>query len=124
MIIGVGVDLVNIDRFRSMSTDHRNRIANRILCESELDNYLKSKNQIGTLAKYWAVKEAVSKSFGTGIRGSVVWKNISLENTNLGQPIIKFKNELMATNKKCHVSISHDNDMVIAYALLIEMIYI
>jgi holo-[acyl-carrier protein] synthase len=95
MITGVGVDLVNLARFRAMSINHRDRLANRILCESELAKYSKSKNQINILAKHWAVKEAVSKSFGTGIRGTVVWKNILLENTDLGQPIIKFRNEFI-----------------------------
>lgn len=118
MITGVGVDLVSVDRFRAMSNNHLDRLATRILSSAEYEQYSKSRNPIDTLAKYWAVKEAVSKCFGTGIRGNVVWKNIILENTELGQPIIKFKNELAVSNKTCHISISHDNNMVIAYALI------
>lgn len=120
MITGVGVDLVNIERFRTMSSSHRDKLALRILCDTEFDDYLNSKNKINALAKYWAVKEAVAKSFGTGIRGDVVWKNILLQYTNLGQPLIKLQNSLELKNKKCYISISHDNNMVIAHALLTD----
>lgn len=118
MILGIGVDLVKLDRFKMMSPTHRDRLAARILLPIEFNTYSKSKSQSTTLAKYWAAKEAVSKSFGTGIRGKVVWKNILLKNTELGQPVIELKNELSSNNNICHISISHDNGMVIAYAIL------
>lgn len=118
MILGVGVDIVELFRFKVMGSDRRDRLAGRILLPVEFDIYLKSKSQATALAKYWAAKEAVAKSFGTGIRGNVVWKNILLKNTELGQPIIELKNTLAETNKICHISISHDNGMVIAYAIL------
>jgi holo-[acyl-carrier protein] synthase len=118
MISGVGVDLVSINRFKSMSIDRRNKLANRILDVTELEMYNVSKDSAKFLAKYWSVKEAVSKSFGTGIRGNVVWKNIVLTSTELGQPVVSFQNTLLSYNKKCHVSISHESDMLISYAIL------
>jgi phosphopantetheinyl transferase (holo-ACP synthase) len=50
----------------------------------------------------------------------VVWKNMILGKTELGQPTITFANELVAyaNNKHCYVSISHDKGLLIASAIL------
>lgn len=118
MIYGVGVDIVSISRFRSMSKDRQNKLASRILDDSELDLYNKSTDSGKLLAKHWCVKEAVAKTFGTGIRNDVVWKNIVLRNTDLGQPVINFKNSLADCKKQCLVSLSHESDMLVSYAIL------
>jgi holo-[acyl-carrier protein] synthase len=118
MIIGTGVDLVNITRFYEMPKDRLDRLAHRILTEQELDDYTISSNQAKYLAKVWAVKEAVAKSFGTGISGDIVWKNMQLRKSDRGQPLMFFKKELHQQRVQCHISISHDGDMVIATAVL------
>ena len=104
MIIGTGIDLVSISRFQEMP--RKDRLAKRILTENEY------------LARVWAVKEAASKSFGTGIADDVVWKNMQLSKSDRGQPILQLQKELQTKNMQCHVSISHDGDMLIATAIL------
>lgn len=118
MISGIGVDLVSIDRFRNMTISQREKMAERILDSAEFLMYNSAKDKSKELAKYWAVKEAVSKSFGTGIRDAVVWKNIILTNNKLGKPLINFRNELSNYENKCQVSISHEGSMLIACAIL------
>ena len=124
MIVGNGVDIVDLKRFRVMDERRLGRIANRILTENELLEFINTPDQFKHifLSKYWAVKEAVAKSFGTGIRGNVVWKNIQMQKNKLGQPKVQFKSELHKHGTNCHVSISHDGDYVIAYAIL-EHVY-
>jgi holo-[acyl-carrier protein] synthase len=120
MIQGNGVDIVDLRRFRIMDQRRLDRLAKRILTVQELEGFtatIDSKKHI-FLAKHWAVKEAVAKSFGTGIRGTVVWKNIQMRKTHLGQPKIYFQPILHAPGRQCHVSISHDGDYLIAYAIL------
>lgn len=118
--MGNGVDIVNLKRFRVMDQNRLNRLAKRILTEHELEGFAATVDLIKHLylAKHWAVKEAVAKSFGTGIRGNVVWKNIQMQKNKLGQYIVEFKSELYKPGSNCHVSISHDGDYVIAYAIL------
>jgi holo-[acyl-carrier protein] synthase len=116
MILGTGIDLVSISRFQEMPT--KDRLAKRILTDVELGDYLDADDKGLFLARSWAVKEAVAKSFGTGIDKETVWKNIALKKTPLGQPVVLFLNELEHEEKICHVSISHDGDMLIANAVL------
>jgi len=120
MIIGNGVDIVDLKRFRVMDQNRLSRLAKRILTEHELEGFSETVNLMKHLylAKHWAVKEAVAKSFGTGIRGNVVWKNIQMQKSNLGHPTVQFKSELHKPGSNCHISISHDGDYVIAYAVL------
>ena len=118
MILGTGIDLVDVSRFREMP--RKDRLAERILTEKEHEEFLLSSDQGKFLARAWAVKEAVSKSFGTGIAEDVVWKNIQLSKSAKGQPLIAFGNELgiRAKGCLCNVSISHDGDQLIAIAVL------
>lgn len=124
MIIGNGVDIVDLKRFRVMDSNRLGRIARRILTEQELAEFINTpeKTKYVFLSKHWAVKEAVAKSFGTGIRGDVVWKNIQMQKTDLGQPKIQFRYALHKPGANCHVSISHDGDYLVAYAVL-ENVY-
>ena len=124
MIVGNGVDIVDLKRFRIMDSRRLGKIANRILTEQELTNFTNTPDQLKYifLSKHWAVKEAVAKSFGTGIRGNVVWKNIQMQKNDLGQPKVQFQSALYTPGSNCHVSISHDGDYVVAYAVL-EYVY-
>lgn len=116
MIIGTGIDLVSISRFQEMP--RKDRLAKRILTENEYTEFTNTVDQGLYLARVWAVKEAASKSFGTGIADDVVWKNMQLSKSDRGQPILQLQKELQTKNMQCHVSISHDGDMLIATAIL------
>jgi holo-[acyl-carrier protein] synthase len=124
MIRGNGVDIVDLRRFHSMEQHRLDRLAKRILTATEYSDFLSTPLllQHRCLAKYWAVKEAVAKSFGTGIRGNVAWKNIEMRKTHLGQPRIYLQSILHHPGLICHISISHDGEYVIAYAIL-EHVY-
>jgi holo-[acyl-carrier protein] synthase len=121
MIIGHGIDIVEIARF---NTARINRLAERILTTVELADYYNthSSRQQTHIAKMWAAKEAVSKAFGTGIRESVVWKNIEMTKDELDCPHIKLLNGLDKNNTvKCHISISHDGGYLVASAILEQL---
>ena len=124
MIRGNGVDIVDLKRFRVMNTHRLDRLANRILTTNEYAEFSATPlpQQYMFLAKHWAVKEAISKCFGTGIRGNTVWKNMELRKTHLGKPTIHFQPALHVPGQVCHASISHDGDYVIAYTIL-EHVY-
>ena len=116
MIIGHGIDIVDLKRFRIMNQERLLRLARRICTESELKDFTAHKIPYQYLAKIWAAKEAVSKAFGTGFRGNVVWGNIQLQSDKLGKPVISFKKEL--AGPLCHVSISHETDYLVASVIL------
>lgn len=116
MILGTGIDLVSISRFHEMP--RKDRLAERILTEQEYGEYIDSNDKGLYLARVWAVKEAVAKSFGTGIVDDVVWKNMQLSKSKSGQPLLQLKKPLVRQGVQCHVSISHDGDQLIATAIL------
>jgi holo-[acyl-carrier protein] synthase len=116
MIIGHGVDIADLKRFQRMNGDRLEKIARRICTDVELDNFRISKIKYQYVAKIWAGKEAISKAFGTGIRGHVVWKNMRITNDDNGKPKVWFKDVL--AGPVCHLSFSHDNEYLIASAIL------
>lgn len=116
MIIGHGIDIVNLKRFQMMNSNRLEKIARRICTDVELDNFHTSKIKYQYVAKIWAGKEAISKAFGTGIRGHVVWKNMKILNDNNGKPSVWLKDDL--AGPVCHLSFSHDNEYLISSAIL------
>lgn len=116
MIIGHGIDIVELRRFRLMNDQRLSKIASRICTDSELEEFNKNKIKHQYLAKIWAGKEAISKAFGTGIRGDVTWKNIQIASDNHGRPCVFFREKI--SGPICHLSFSHDNGSLIASAIL------
>jgi holo-[acyl-carrier protein] synthase len=116
MITGHGIDIVALDRFYKMTHKRLDRLAQRILTNEELDVYvdLINEKQPLYLAKIWASKEAISKAFGTGIRGDITWKNIRILNDSLGKPKVWVK----VPGVYCLLSISHEKEYLIASAMI------
>ncbi|MCM0651078.1 holo-ACP synthase [Clostridium swellfunianum] len=121
MIIGVGVDIVEIRRIVEAIERNENFI-DKLFDKEEIE-YLRSRGMRPEyVAGRFAAKEAVSKALGTGIRG-FSFKDIVIDRTALGKPIVvlKGKAKLLAQkngNYKIHISISHGQDSAIAYAVL------
>ncbi len=69
MIFGIGTDIVDINRIKSM--DSLSAFANKILSENEIKVFsdLKEGKQATYLSKQFAGKEAISKAIGTAISG-------------------------------------------------------
>ena len=65
-IVGVGVDAVDVARFRRV-LDRRPRVAARCFTESEQSDATHSADVAQSLAARFAAKEAVMKALGTGI---------------------------------------------------------
>ena len=96
MIIGIGIDLVDIFRINKILEKYPGQFAKRVLGKRELRTYekilfsdLRSKEKANRfIAKRFAAKEAVSKAFGTGLRGQVSFKAIEVLNDKLGKPYV------------------------------------
>ncbi len=88
MIVGIGIDIVNIDRIRSALERHGRRFLHKIYTEEERNLAERAADSIGVLAKRWAAKEACSKALGTGMRQGVAWRNICVQNNAGGMPTL------------------------------------
>ena len=122
MILGIGTDITSIDRFFN-SQQHMERMANKILTEYELKEFTSLKEDHARyLAKKWAAKEAVSKAFGTGIAGDTKFKSIEIRHNQQGKPVVvfwdKLKEHAEVLKVRCHISISDEQDTVVAYTIV------
>lgn len=116
MIVGHGVDIVHLQRFKIMDKNRLEKLARRVCTAVEFEEFQTNKIPYQYVAKIWAAKEAISKAFGKGIRNNVTWKNMQIKSNKLGKPIVQFK-EILA-GSICHLSVSHERDYLIASAIL------
>jgi len=123
MIFGIGTDIVDINRIKSM--DSLSTFANKILSENEIKVFsdLKEGKQATYLSKQFAGKEAISKAIGTGISGDIKFKEIEILRDERGRPIfnpVENLKEILANLgiTKTHVSLSDEKDYAIAFAIL------
>ena len=123
MIFGIGTDIVDINRIKSM--DSLSAFANKILSENEIKVFsdLEEEKQATYLSKQFAGKEAISKAIGTGISGDIKFKEIEILRDERGRPIfnpVENLKEILANLgiTKTHVSLSDEKDYAIAFAIL------
>jgi len=130
MILGVGVDLVDILRIDRILEKYPRQFAKRVLGKRELGTYekilfseLRPKEKANRfIAKRLAAKEAVSKAFGTGLRGQISLKTIEVLNDSLGKPYVvvsPLKDKItLPYFKKIHISLTDENNFAQAIAIL------
>ena len=130
MILGVGIDLVDIFRIDRILEKYPRQFAKRVLGKRELRTYekilfsdLKPKEKANRfIAKRLAAKEAVSKAFGTGLRGQISLQKIEVLNDSLGKPYVvvsPLKDKItLPYFKKIHISLTDENNFAQAIAIL------
>ena len=93
MILGIGSDLIDIQRVAKVIARHGDRFLDRIFTEAERARAnRRSKNEkmvMATYAKRFAAKEACSKALGTGIRRGVWWRDMGVVNLPGGRPTMQ-----------------------------------
>ncbi len=123
MIVGVGVDIAETERFEKLYSRYGERIARRILTESEQVEFGRRNNSASYLATRFAAKEAAAKALGTGFGCGVGYKSIEIKNNNQGKPMLKFINSALelARQKQVEnvlVSLSDEKHYVVAMVIL------
>jgi holo-[acyl-carrier protein] synthase len=126
MVIGVGIDLVKIDRIQKMVEKWNKRFLNRVFTSVEQKYSFSFRHPFPHLAGRFAVKEAVFKAIGTGWRGGVKWTDIEVYNESSGQPRVrvsgKVKEWIDAQGvSRIQVSISHDTEYSVGQVVLIQL---
>ncbi|ORM71356.1 holo-ACP synthase [Pantoea wallisii] len=89
-ILGLGSDIVEIERIAGVIARSGDRLARRVLSAAEWQQYQAHQQPVRFLAKRFAVKEAAAKAFGTGIRGGLAFNQFEVYNDALGKPGLRF----------------------------------
>ena len=126
MILGVGTDLVNIERIRKVLDRFGERFEKRVFSNQEIQRSRRKYDSSSSYAKRWAAKEACSKALGIGLRMGISWKEMHVVNLPSGKPEIvlegKAKDFLIAmTPKGCtpKINVSLTDDFPWAKATVI-----
>jgi holo-[acyl-carrier protein] synthase len=121
-VIGIGVDLVDKERIRSMLEKHGDRLRNRLLGHLELEEYERLGDKAGLLARRFAAKEAISKVLGTGIAKGVRFVDLMVTHDDNGKPLVVVENrasEIMQELgiREIMISISDEKTHAVAFAI-------
>tara|TARA_Y100000768_G_scaffold343279_1_gene288845 strand:+ start:1071 stop:1469 length:399 start_codon:yes stop_codon:yes gene_type:complete len=130
MIIGHGIDLIDIRRVEKTINKFGNRFINRIFTKGEIIRSENRNKRIESYAKRFAAKEACSKALGTGFRSGVYWRDIEVVNEKSGKPVLKLTGgaykrleKLIPNNNAYNISLSITDDYPWAQAnVIIEVV--
>ncbi|HOV38110.1 MAG TPA: holo-ACP synthase [Spirochaetales bacterium] len=121
MILGVGIDVIQVDRIRKWESIPG--LYERYFHAQELETTRKNgRNRVLSLAARFAAKEAFGKAIGTGLYG-IQLRDINVVNDPHGKPELLLEGKALEIfrklgGKKIHVSLTHEED----YALSIVVI--
>ena len=121
MIIGIGTDIVEVERIKNSVEKFGEKFLNKIFTEVELQYSMKKKNKFQHLAGRFAAKEAIVKALSSCCDKGFNWKDMEIYNDTAGRPNVrlfgKFK-EFASSDKEVTISISHTENYATAVALL------
>lgn len=123
MILGIGIDIIEVTRIASSFERFGERFVNRILLPDEITYCLTHKNPAPFIAARFAAKEAISKAFGTGIGAALGWQDMEIRRKESGEPFVVLHGkgkELFAKRdaKQLLISLSHTEHYAAATAFL------
>ena len=123
MIVGSGIDLVEIARIQQSRERYGQRFLNRVYTAAEQAYCLRKRNAAESLAARFAAKEAGAKALGTGISHGVNWLEIEVIREPGGRPSIRFHGraaEIAEQMGVAHVALSltHTSGLAMASVVL------
>jgi holo-[acyl-carrier protein] synthase len=123
MILGTGIDIIEVARIASSFEKFGDRFVNRILLPGEIAYCLSHKRPGPFLAVRFAAKEAISKAFGTGIGAQLSWQDMEVRRKESGEPFVVLhgngKKLFKARRaRRLLISLSHTANYAAATAIL------
>jgi holo-[acyl-carrier protein] synthase len=125
ILIGLGADIIEVERIRGVIDRHGDRFLDRILT-SEEKAYCSSRGAPHKhIAARFAAKEAVSKCFTTGIGAEFGWKSVSVYHGLRHEPLARLDAKGRALLEQVgathvHLTLSHTETYAMAVAALVR----
>ena len=122
--IGVGIDVVPVERVQEMLDRHGDRVLKRLFTPGELARATDLAHQALHLAGRLAAKEAAYKALSAdGADLGIGWQSIEVERLADGSPQLVLHGPALARFRalgasRCHVSLSHDGGVAAAIVLI------
>jgi len=121
MVIGVGVDVVDVARLERALGRAGDRFVRRVFTPAEVARCGARQDRTRCFAARFAAKEAVMKALGCGW-GPVGFRDIEIGHAPGGRPVVRLQGAALRLAKEMgitdiHISLAHDGPVAIAYAL-------
>jgi|SRR5664279_6361761 holo-[acyl-carrier protein] synthase len=123
MIVGTGIDIVEVPRIGQSIERFGERFLKRIFTPAEIRYCQAKANYVERFAARFAAKEAGMKAIGTGMRGGVSWRDFEVGREPGGRPtmLLHGKAAQVAAGlgmRRAHLSVSHTEEHAVAYVIL------
>jgi len=122
VIVGLGLDIAEIDRIEAAITRHGASFIERLFTPDEVSYCERYKNRYERYAARFAVKEAAMKALGTGWRYGVRWRDIEVTREPGGKPGLRLDGVARAFAdrlgvRQISVSITHSGNLALAQVI-------
>jgi holo-[acyl-carrier protein] synthase len=119
-VIGIGIDLVDIERFRR-TLERTPTMRTRVFTPAELADVAGQADPVPSLAARFAAREAVMKSLGLGL-GAFGFHDVWVERAPSGAPLLHVSGRAVeiaddAGVVRWHLSLTHSDSVAAAYVI-------
>jgi len=123
MIVGTGVDIVDIEKFRKIVGRQKGRFIKRVFTLAERKFCDRYRDPIPHFSARFAAKEALFKALGTGWAKGVTWLDAEVKRINSEPPVLVLhgeaeKQSIRLGAGRVHLSISHSDQWAVAMVIL------
>jgi holo-[acyl-carrier protein] synthase len=123
MLIGTGVDLIEIERIAHSIERYGERFLRRIYTDHEIAYCSKKRSSAESFAARFAAKEAGAKALGTGISRGVTWIEFQVARQPGGRPVLELRGRaaLLARElgvKNISLSLTHTGNLAMATVMM------
>ncbi|MBN1809696.1 MAG: holo-ACP synthase [Planctomycetes bacterium] len=123
MIIGVGIDVLEVERVRKILERWGDRFLRRILVDSEIEYCKRHTNPAPQVAGRIAAKEAFFKATGLGLAGGMSWRHVAVGREATGKPYLELDGRAREVIEEIgavtvHLTLSHESTMASAVVIL------
>ncbi|HUI76197.1 MAG TPA: holo-ACP synthase [Candidatus Acidoferrum sp.] len=122
MIIGMGVDIAEVERIKVAIERQGEKLIRRLFTEQEIAYCEHFRNKYERYAGRFAAKEATMKALGTGWRHGVRWVDLEVVRLPSGRPTMQLKGESRKIAeqlgvKQIAISITHTASQALAQVI-------
>ncbi len=123
MIIGVGVDVIEISRIEKVLTERGEKFTSKMYTRTEVEYCTRDRASAAHFAGRFAAKEAAMKALGVGWGRNAGWLDVEVTNDERGKPLLGMSGSAARTAdslgvKRAHVSLSHSRGTACAVVIL------
>ena len=122
MIVGLGLDISEIDRIEAAINRHGAPFLERLFTPAEVSYCERHKNRFERYAARFAAKEAAMKALGTGWSRGVRWRDIEVVREPSGKPTLRLAGAAREIAdglgvKHISLSITHSGNLALAHVI-------